>query len=132
MQDKFIISLKEIAKPSTPKKAVLPEDYIEIIPKYIDIYQGCWIKYMSKETEECYPGGYLIEVTEDKKIILRNIRRDVFELDLKTHIFFCKCDSPNHKAVKCIIEEYDRLSIKIENFNIEKKNFLNGRKQLFL
>lgn len=130
MDDKKIITFTnlKIEKKSNENVSKIPEDYIEIIPKYIEIYQGCWVKYSCKESGLSFPGGYLIEVTHDNVAILRNIRRDVFEKKISENIFYCKCDTPNHKAVKAIIEERDRHSIKVKEFNIEKQNFIEKRK----
>ena len=81
MDDKKIITFTnlKIEKKNNENVSKIPEDYIEIIPRYIEIYQGCWVKYTCKETGLSFPGGYLIEVTDDNVAILRNIRRDIFE-----------------------------------------------------
>jgi hypothetical protein len=125
------ICLKDVIskKPQgAANKTELPDDFIEIIPKYIDIYHGCWIKYQNKESQETYPGGYLIDVSDDV-VTLRNIRRDVFELPLYENYFYCKMDVPHHKAVKGIIEEKDKFSRRIEEFNMERRKFLETKKQ---
>jgi hypothetical protein len=108
----------------------LPPNYIEIIPKYIKIYQGCWLRYTSKETGENFSGGFLIEVTDDT-IILRNIKRDTFEKNIEDYYFYCKADVPNHLAVKSIIEINEKLSIRISEFNIEKQKFIEKMKKQF-
>jgi len=127
--------LKICLKDTTPKrtpgivnKTELPHDYIEIIPKYISIYHGCWLKYSNKESGSTYPGGYLIDISEDHIVTLRNIRRDIFELPLYENDFYCKNDVPHHKAVKEIIEEKERFSRKLEEFNIERRKFLEMKK----
>lgn len=133
MEGTLKINLKDVVsqtKKSAANKTEIPDDFLEIIPKYVAIYHGCWIKYTNKDTGLSYPGGYLIEV-EDDIVTLRNIRRDVFELPVYEHIFYCKIDSPQHKAVKAIIEEKDKFSIKVEAFNVERQKFLERRKAAF-
>jgi hypothetical protein len=130
MEEKFVINLKGLQKKSSENSTKIPDDYSEIIPKYISIYTGCWVKYSNVESGLAYPGGYLIHI-EDGVATIRNIRRDIFEKKISEHIFYCKTDTPNHKAVKAIIEEKDRLSLKVEEFNVEKQKFLEKRKKLF-
>lgn len=133
MEETLKIDLKKpsLLNTSKPKQnAEIPEDYVEIIPKYITIYQGCWIKYVEKDTMISYAGGYFIEYDENK-IILRNIRRDVFELDIDSYYFYCKDDSPNNEAVKELVKEKEKLSIKIQQFNIERQKFLKKQKEFF-
>lgn len=130
MEEKLVINLKGVAKKSSENVTKIPDDYSEIIPKYIAIYTGCWVKYSNLETGLSYPGGYLID-TEDGIATLRNIRRDIFEKKISEHNFYCKTDTPNHKAVKAIIEEKDRFSLKVEAFNIERQKSLEKRKKLF-
>ena len=130
METKKIITFTKLEK-TNENTSKIPEDYVEIIPKYLDIYQGCWVKYSCKDSGMSYPGGYLIEITEDNVAIIRNIRRDIFQKNISENVFYCKQDTPNHKAVRAIIEERDRLSIKIKEFNIERQNFIKKRKNTF-
>ncbi len=124
------ISLKNIVSPTkTSKKTTLSEDHIEIIPKYIGIYHGCWIKYSSKEDDSLHQGGFLIDVVDDI-VILRNIRRDIFEIKLYENIFYVKQEVPQHKAVKEIVRQKEQLSFDITAFNIERQKFLKSRKKI--
>jgi hypothetical protein len=132
METKKIITFTKLEKKIVENASKIPEDYVEIIPKYLEIYQGCWVKYSCKDSGLSYPGGYLIEITEDNVAIIRNIRRDIFERNIAGNIFYCKQDTPNHRAVKAIIEERDRLSIKIKEFNVQKQNFINKRRNTFI
>jgi hypothetical protein len=125
------INLKDVVKkPSVKCSQELSDDYIEIIHKYIKIYHGCWIKYKSKEDDNIKPGGFLIDITEDDVAVLRNIRKDVFNVNLYDNIFYVKYDTPHHKAVKEIIQEKEKLLYNIKAFNIEKQNFIQKRKNL--
>jgi hypothetical protein len=133
MNDTIKIVLTDIkSKNKEQKPSCIPEEYIEILPKYIKIYQGCWIRYTSKETGENYSGGYLIEVTGDNEAVMRNIKREVYEKKIDDYIFYCKNDVPNHQAVKSIVEERDKLSLKIKEFNIEKQKLNEKMKKYFL
>lgn len=123
-------SLSTINKHKQKQNVEIPDDYIEIIPKYLGIYQGCWLKYIDKGTMISYAGGYFIEYDNDK-VVLRNIRRDIFELKVDDNFFYCKNDVPNHEAVKEIVKEKEKLSIKIHQFNIEKQKFLEKQKKFF-
>jgi hypothetical protein len=131
MEETKKIILTNIKISSTPKSSFLPPDYIEIISKYIGVYHGCWIRYTSKETMENFPGGFLTEVTEDHTVILRNIKRETFEKNIDDFYFYCKSDVPNHSAVKSIVQEHEKLSIKIAEFNIEKRKFIEKMKKSF-
>lgn len=135
MEETFKICLKKHSLSNTIVKqkqnVPIPDDYIEVIPRYISIYQGCWLKYSDKETMMAYAGGYFINY-EDNKVILRNIRRDIFELDIETHYFYCKNDTPQHKAVRELIKEKDKFSIKVQQFNIEKQRFIQHQKKLLI
>lgn len=124
--DTIKICLKSVKKTTTQKSIEIPEDFIEIIPKYLSIYHGCWIKY-SYSDGNGYPGGYLIDIQDDI-VFLRNIRRDVFELDKKDYVFYAKQDTPQHKAVRSIVQEKEKLASQVLKFNIQKQNYLQTRK----
>jgi hypothetical protein len=125
------ISLKDVIKThSTKKSATLSDDYIEIICKYLKIYQGTWVKYQNKESEELFSGGYLVDVTDEDIAIIRNIRKEIFEVGIYEHYFFAKQDSPHHSAVKEIIKEKEKLKFDIKAFNLEKQKFIQKRQAL--
>jgi hypothetical protein len=133
MEETFKICLKKPSLSNTinqKQNVPIPDDYIEIIPKYISIYQGCWLKYSEKETMTSYAGGYFISYENDN-VILRNIRRDIFELKVDKHYFYCKNDTPHHEAVREIIKEKDKISIRLQQFNIEKQKFIQKQKKIF-
>ncbi len=132
MEETKKIILTDIKVKPLEKNSILPYGYIEIIPKYIRIYQGCWVRYTSKETGENFSGGFLIEVLDvSDTIVLRNIKRDTFEKNIEDYYFYCKADVPNHLAVKSIIEINEKLSIRISEFNIEKQKFIEKMKKQF-
>jgi hypothetical protein len=133
MEETMKISLKKTSLSNTSKQkqnVPIPDDYIEVIPKYISIYQGCWLKYSDKDTMTSYAGGYFINY-EDNMVILRNIRKDIFELRVDRHYFYCKNDTPHHEAVREIIKEKDKFSIRLQQFNIEKQKFIEKQKKIF-
>ena len=133
MEDKKVIIIKDIVLEKKPvKSSDIPEGYSEIITKYLSMYFGCWIKYTSKETGLSHSGGYMIDITDDETVILRNIRKDIFELKISEYIFYCKNDTPQNRSVKFMIEERDRFSLKVQAFNIEKQKFLEKYKKLNL
>lgn len=126
MDNTIKICLKNVKKTTTQKSIEIPDDFIEIIPKYLCIYHGCWIKYSDSDGNG-YTGGYLIDIEKDI-VFLRNIRKDVFELVKKDHVFYAKEDTPHHRAVKSIVQEKEKLASQVLKFNMEKQNYLQTRK----
>lgn len=138
--DKFIICLiymtlkiSLIDLPSSKKipKNINLDEYIEISVKYIKLLKNCWIKYTDKNSLVTFQGGFLIGFTVDT-ITLRNIKQEIFELTLLDYIFYCKKDNEQYQAVKELILEKQKLSTQIEEFNKQKRIFLEQKKKFFL
>ena len=126
MDNTIKICLKSVKKTPTQKSVEIPDDFIEVIPKYLSIYHGCWIKYSDSDGNG-FSGGYLIDIQDDI-VFLRNIRRDVFELVKKDYVFYAKEDTPQHKAVRSIVQEKEKIASQVLKFNIEKQNYLQSRR----
>jgi len=126
MSDTIKISLKSVKKTTKQKAVEIPDDFMEILPKYIEIYHGCWLKYSDNDGNG-YSGGFLIDLQGDT-VYLRNIKRDIFELNKGDYIFYAKEDTPQHKAVRAIVQERERLSSQVLNFNIQKQKYLRSRR----
>lgn len=126
------ISLRGIrALSGEPKTCTIPDDYVEIVPKYIRIFRGAWLKYTDKGSGVSYPGGFLIDCGNGM-VTLRNIKQQVSELSVSGHLFFCKKDLDIYKAVKELIIEWERLEAVRMVINSEKNKLLDDKRKFYL
>lgn len=125
------ISLRDVDnKPPSKAKNINLDEYMEISSKYIRFFKKCWIKYTDKSSLITYQGGFLIGCTEDE-ITLRNIRQEIFELNMDDYIFYCKEDTDQYQVIKELMIEKQKLEKQIEILNKEKKEFLNQKRKFF-
>jgi hypothetical protein len=116
---------------SDPKTCTIPEDYVEIVPKYIRLFRGVWLKYTDKRTGLSYPGGFLIDFGNGMAT-LRNIKQQVSELSVSGHVFFCKNDLDIYKAVRELIIEWERVEAIRKFLNSEKNHLLEEKRKFYL
>lgn len=117
---------------SDPKECSIPEDYVEVIPRYIGLFKGSWLKYTNKETGKSYPGGFLIDFDAvSHKAVLRNIQQQISELSVKDNLFYCKNDLDIYKAVQDLAREWEKLDIERAKLNAEKNKLLDMKKKFY-
>lgn len=125
------ISLKDVKVNSKVPKNINLDEYTEVSKKYIKLLKGCWIKYTDRSSFVTFQGGFLYAFDQET-ISLRNIKQEVFTLNLTDYIFYCKTDNESYQAVKEIILEKEKLMNKIQEFERQKARFFEEKRVFFL
>jgi hypothetical protein len=115
---------------SDPKECSIPDDYVEIVPKYIKVFKGTWIKYTDKPSGKSYPGGFLIDIDEGKAF-LRNIKQQVAQVRINTSLFYCNRELEVYKAVQELIMEWEKLDIERIKLNAEKNKLIDDKRKFY-
>lgn len=97
------------------------KDYIEIKPKYLKFFFGCWVKYINKKTKEYFSGGILTELNyQYNSIYLRQLAKEGLVIKLtpiESYKFYVRNDSENYRAYCNILSEYQYIKEKMKKIN---------------
>lgn len=88
----------QVAQPKVKKPAgVSLEGYVEVIPKWLKLFQGTWVKYSHQGVPNS--GGNLVSISGTPEMAnLRSVRGVVSHVPFKDTIFYVKHDSPLYSA----------------------------------
>ena len=130
------IDLRDLTIPKTSSSVKspvqIPQDYVEIFPSYIKIFKGQWLKYTVIQTQESFPGGFLIDIDENDTVILRNIKQVITQLPVQDCVWYCKKDLEIYKAVQELILNIQKFENEKRQFNAERNKFIQEKKEFFL
>lgn len=119
--DTLTINISSVlAKTSKKTKEVSLDGFIEIPFTYLVHLHNSWIRYMDKENDIIYSGGFLNSCDFDSsvKIIYLRIpsKNQVIELQItKQIVFYVKNDNQNYQSIKPFIEENKRIRFEYNN-----------------
>ncbi len=97
------------------------EDQVEVHPEYIRFLSGSWVKAVNKETNQYNSGGFLAKVEEGRAFLRTPKSKDLVEIIVKSHYFYCKSTSEQYKAVQEITLGYEKLKHDRYVFEQEQK-----------
>jgi hypothetical protein len=104
------------------------EDQVEIKPKYIKYFYGCWVKCVSVNTRNYKSGGTLVNVdNHNKTVSLRPINSSTGEntiVSIKSNTFYVKKDTEQYKGMQNILIETEKLNHSVKLFEIKQQKEL--------
>lgn len=122
MEETIKVQLSGVKISDTATKKVTLDGYVEIDTKHLSFFKNTWIKYTDKGNSISYSGGNLQNI-DHCIVVLKNIKGDVFELEIGDYIFYCKESTEQYKALKEIIIEREKLEMERNAFMKQKRNF---------
>lgn len=104
------------------------EDQVEIKPKNIKYFYGCWVKCVSINTRNYRSGGVLVNVDDQNKTVsLRPINSSNGEniiVSMKNNTFYVKKDTEQYKGMQHILTETEKLKHSSRLFEMKQQKDL--------
>lgn len=119
---------KETGGYTSKELSKILEDQIEIKPKNIKYFYGCWVKCVSLNTKNYRSGGILVNVDDHNKTVsLRPINPSNGEniiVSMKSNAFYVKKDTEQYKGMQHILTETEKLKHSSRLFEIKQQKEL--------
>ena len=122
------MTIKIKLKASKIKKLSIPKEIdFKIIPsKYIQLFNGCWLKYSSNVVNKIDSGGFMYNYNLNV-VSLKTPRTNVsVHLDSNLYTFYCNTNLPQYNSLLFLISQENKLELLIKRYsNFIIQNNLN-------
>lgn len=123
------MTIKIKLKPSKKIKELKTKQETEfkIIPsKYIQLFNGCWLKYSFNNLNKIDSGGFMYNYNLNI-VSLKTPRTNVsVHLDCSLYTFYCNVNLPQYSSLVFLLEQEKKLEILVKRYsNFIIQNNLN-------